>query len=87
MPLHAFSRLLTPQVPHLKLLKRLEIAESAARRKCIEMRDEREKGEMAWEVSAIREQLGVLQEAGRTQYESLARSIIASKKRDKSKRW
>ena len=73
-------------VPHLKLLKKLEIAESAARRKCITMRDDREKGEMAWEVSAIREQLGVLQEAGRTQYESLARSIVASKKGKSSSR-
>ena len=33
-------------VPHLKLLKKLEVAESAALRKCIEMQEEREQGEM-----------------------------------------
>ena len=69
-------------VPHLKLLKKLEIAEGAALRKCIKMQDEREQGEMAWQIGAISEKLGEMQEASRTQYEGIVRSLNnASKKK------
>ena len=50
-------------VPHLKLLKKLEIAEGASLRKCIEMQDDREQGEMAWQIGAVRELLDKMQDA------------------------
>jgi len=62
-------------VPDLKLLKKLEIAEAAHLRTCVEMQEKREQEEMSWQIQDIGEKLKKMEETSRAQYEHLTRQL------------
>jgi len=66
-------------VPDLKLLRKLEGDEKAHLKKCIEAQAEREQDGQDWQIRDLKEKLAELQEASRTQFETLTRQIEATR--------